>query len=71
VQNNTNLLQITYILIKDLKARSDNPRIHNKKQIRQIAESIRVFVFNVPVLIDSDHKIITGHEAISSWRLPG
>lgn len=61
MQNNTNLLQITYILIKDLKARSDNPRIHNKKQIRQIAESIRVFGFNVPILIDSDHKIIAGH----------
>jgi DNA modification methylase len=38
-----------------------NPREHSKKQIAQIAESIRAFGFNVPVLIDDDNKIIAGH----------
>jgi ParB-like chromosome segregation protein Spo0J len=38
-----------------------NPRLHNKKQIRQIANSIEVFGFNVPILVDCDGKVIAGH----------
>ena len=38
-----------------------NPRRHSKKQIRQIAESIKAFRFNVPILIDRHGNIIAGH----------
>ena len=31
-----------------------NARVHTKKQIRQIADSIRIFGFNVPILVDAD-----------------
>src|SRR5207302_4074790 len=34
---------------------------HSKKQIQQIANSIRAFGFNVPILIDRDGNIIAGH----------
>src|SRR5438270_1755228 len=38
-----------------------NPRCHSKKQIRQMAESIKAFGFNVPILIARDGNIIAGH----------
>jgi len=45
----------------ELKPDPANPRRHSKKQVRQIADSIRVFGFNVPVLIDRDGNVIAGH----------
>jgi ParB-like chromosome segregation protein Spo0J len=45
-----------------------NPRCHSRKQIRQIAESIRVFGFNVPILIDRESKVIAGHGRLLACR---
>jgi DNA modification methylase len=45
-----------------------NPRCHSRKQIRQIAESIRVFGFNVPILIDREGKVIAGHGRLLACR---
>ena len=38
-----------------------NPRHHSKKQVRQVAESIKAFGFNVPILVDRDGNIIADH----------
>jgi DNA modification methylase len=46
-----------------------NPREHSKKQIAQVAKSIRAFGFNVPVLIDDDNKIIAGHGRFLACKL--
>src|SRR5712672_1495325 len=54
-------LMIIYRRIEDLKPDPANPRRHSKKQIRQIADSIKTFGFNVPVLIDRDNSVICGH----------
>jgi DNA modification methylase len=54
-------LTITYRPIDALKPDPANPRLHSKKQIRQIANSIEIFGFNVPILIDRDGKVIAGH----------
>jgi DNA modification methylase len=54
-------LQIAYRGINQLKPDPANPRRHSKKQVRQIAESIRVFGFNVPILIDRHGNVIAGH----------
>jgi DNA modification methylase len=54
-------MSITYRRIEELKPDPANPRHHSKKQIRQIANSIETFGFNVPILIDRDGKIIAGH----------
>jgi hypothetical protein len=32
-----------------------------RKQIRQVANSVKTFGFKVPVLIDRDDKVIAGH----------
>jgi ParB-like nuclease family protein len=54
-------LEIIYRPLSGLKPDPTNPRRHSKKQIRQIAASIRVFGFSVPVLVDSDLNVIAGH----------
>src|SRR5258707_3767886 len=48
-----------------------NARIHSKKQIRQIADSIRHFGFNNPVLIGEDGGIIAGHGRVEAAKLLG
>jgi DNA modification methylase len=44
-----------------LRPHSRNARTHSKKQIRQIANSIRVFGFTNPILVDKNNRIIAGH----------
>jgi DNA modification methylase len=47
------------------------PRRHTKKQIRQIADSIKTFDFNVPILIDGEGNIVAGHGRFFACRLLG
>jgi ParB-like nuclease domain len=54
-------LTVVYRRIEALKPDPANPRLHSKKQIRQIAHSIETFGFNVPVLVDVELKVIAGH----------
>jgi 16S rRNA G966 N2-methylase RsmD len=57
-------LSIAYRPISQLKHDPKNPRRHTARQIRQIARSIKVFGFNVPVLVDSELNLIAGHGRI-------
>jgi len=57
-------LGIVYRKIADLKLDPRNPRIHNRRQRRQIARSIRQFGFVVPILIRADGEVIAGHGRI-------
>src|SRR5947207_7061753 len=61
-------LGIVYWAIDQLKPNPTNPRIHSRKQIRQIAESIKVFGFNVPILVDRDLNVICGHGRLLAAR---
>ena len=54
-------LNIVYRRIDELKPDPANPRRHTKQQIRKIADSIRIFGFNVPVLIDREKNVVAGH----------
>src|ERR1700722_14752601 len=54
-------LKIVYCRIDALKPDPANPRRHTKRQTRQIAQSIKAFGFNAPILIDHDGNIIAGH----------
>jgi ParB-like chromosome segregation protein Spo0J len=64
-------LKIIYQQVEDLKLDPGNPRVHSKKQIRQIAESIKVFGFIVPILIDRNAKTICGHGRLIAARALG
>ena len=48
-----------------------NSRTHSKKQLRQIAESIRAFGFTNPVLVDGIGQVIAGHGRLAAARTLG
>ena len=62
-------IEITPVV--DLKPRSTNPRTHSKKQIGQIADSIKQFGFNNPILVDRDNSIVAGQGRFEAARLLG
>jgi DNA modification methylase len=64
-------LQTVYRQVRDLKTNPKNPRQHSPKQIQQIADSIRAFGFNVPLLIDSNFVVIAGHGRLLACSLLG
>jgi DNA modification methylase len=64
-------LLILYQKIDQLKPFTQNARTHSKHQIRQIAESIRVFSFTQPILIDNENRIIAGHGRVEAAKLLG
>jgi ParB-like chromosome segregation protein Spo0J len=54
-----------------LHSRERNPRIHTRRQIKQIAASIKEFGFISPVLIDRSNRIIAGHGRVAAAKLLG
>ena len=57
--------------IDQLKPFTQNARTHSKRQIKQIAESIRVFGFTNPVLVDRNKRIIPGHGRVEAAKRLG
>jgi ParB-like chromosome segregation protein Spo0J len=57
--------------VASLRPHPGNARTHSKKQIRQVAASIREFGFNNPVLIGEDGEIIAGHGRVEAAKLLG
>lgn len=54
-------LAVRYEPVAALRLDPQNPRRHSRKQLRQIANSIASFGFNVPVLVDTQQSVIAGH----------
>jgi ParB-like chromosome segregation protein Spo0J len=50
---------------------SKKPRTHSKKQIRQIAASIRKFGFLNPMIVDDENTLLAGHGRLEAARLEG
>ncbi len=63
--------QITHRSVSTLASWARNARTHSKKQIRQIAASIRQFGFTNPVLIDEAGTILAGHGRVAAAKLLG
>jgi ParB-like chromosome segregation protein Spo0J len=55
--------------LKDLKVNPRNARSHSKKQVQQIAASIKEFDFLVPILVDEDGLILAGHGRAEAAKL--
>jgi ParB-like chromosome segregation protein Spo0J len=64
-------LFIAYRSIDELKPFTQNARTHSIRQIREIAESIRVFSFTNPILIDRNNRIIAGHGRVEAAKFLG
>ena len=63
--------KVEQIAVDQLKPFRRNARTHSRKQIRQIAESIRRFGFTTPILIDDDDGMIAGHGRVEAAKLLG
>ncbi len=57
-KNDLIIEQIDLTLIKPYK---NNAKLHKNKQVQQIANSIKEFNFNNPILVDNKNEIIAGH----------
>ena len=62
-------LKVEMLPPEALKAYPGNARTHSKKQIREIAKSIKRFGFYNPVLIDDGGQIIAGHGRAEAAKL--
>lgn len=65
------MLKIEYMSIADLAPYDGNAKLHPKKQVEQIAESIKEFGFNDPIAIDENGTIIEGHGRLLAAQMLG
>jgi DNA modification methylase len=71
MQSQTTTLEVTYLPTNSLKPHPQNPRIHKDKQVGQIAQSIKAFGFNVPILVDDRQNVVAGHGRLLAARKLG
>jgi DNA modification methylase len=57
--------------IQNIKPYEKNAKKHDKKQVQQIANSIKEFGFNQPIVIDKDNVVIVGHGRLEAAKLLG
>jgi hypothetical protein len=62
---------VRFAQISELKPYRGNARTHSRKQVRQIADSIKRFGFTSPVLVDNDGMIIAGHGRVEAAKVLG
>ncbi len=64
-------LAIVYRPVGILSNYGRNARTHSKRQIRQIAASIKAFGFTNPILVDNNSQIVAGHGRAAAAKLLG
>ena len=64
-------LAIEYLPLAQLSPYARNSRTHSQEQVQALANSIRRFGFNNPVLIDADGTIVAGHGRVQAAALAG
>lgn len=62
-------LNIELIKASEIKHYKKNNKKHSDRQIRLIANSIRDFGFNSPILVDSNNVLIAGHARVEACKL--
>jgi hypothetical protein len=63
--------RVEILALDELVPSKANARTHSRKQIRQIAESIKRFGFCNPILVDDNNQIIAGHGRVEAAKLLG
>ena len=64
-------LAIEYRPVASLKPHDRNARTHSRRQIVQIAESIKAFGFTNPVLLEENGRIMAGHGRVAAAKQLG
>lgn len=54
-------MEIKWLKIEDVKPYENNAKLHDKTQIANVAESIKQFGWQQPIVIDANGVIIVGH----------
>lgn len=54
-------MEVKQISIKSIKPYQKNAKLHSNEQIRSVANSIKKFGWQQPIVIDKDNEIIIGH----------
>ncbi|MDY6322535.1 MAG: ParB/Srx family N-terminal domain-containing protein [Succinivibrio sp.] len=67
----TNELKVTYKDTDSLIPYARNAKIHDDKNVNEIAGSIRAFGFANPVLIDGSNGIVAGHGRVLAAKKLG
>ena len=62
-------MNIQNINIKEIKPYDKNAKIHSKKQIQQVANSIKRFGWVQPLVVDKDNNLIIGHCRLLAAKL--
>ena len=62
---------VSYLPIGSIVPDPSNPRKHSLKQIRGMANSIRAFGFNAPILVNKANRIVAGHGRLEAGQLLG
>ena len=62
-------IKIEYTALENLNPYEGNPKVHDEKQIQQIAKSIERFGFNNPILIDEKSEVIAGYGRLLAAKL--
>lgn len=63
--------RVEQVAIDSIQPCPRNARTHSKKQLHQIAASIREFGFTNPVLIDDKGQILAGHGRVEAAKILG
>jgi ParB-like chromosome segregation protein Spo0J len=63
--------QIEMVAIHRLKPAPQNARTHSRKQIAQVANSMKRFGVINPLVVDGQNRIIAGHARAEAGRLLG
>jgi ParB-like nuclease domain len=63
--------RIERVPVATIRLNPKNARTHSRKQIRQIAASIRKFGFLNPLILDEGNMILAGHGRLEAARLEG
>jgi DNA modification methylase len=57
--------------VEDIRPYEKNAKKHPKKQVQQVADSIKEFGFNQPVVVDKNGVLIVGHGRYEAAKLLG
>ena len=63
-------MEVENIKIDELKPYKNNPRL-NDDAVEYVAESIKQFGFKVPIVIDKNNVIVTGHTRLKASKQLG
>lgn len=61
-------IKIEYLNLNDIKPYENNPR-RNDNAVEEVAKSIKEFGFKVPIVIDRNNVIVTGHTRYKASQL--